>query len=658
MAIQKYLSVSELAAMSLPGLPGAKKNVAAKAERENWESRPRAGRGGGVEYAVSSLPAAARAELDAHAARQLLTVAASNAPVRREEQLELTLPTVGTLDDARRAVAEARCAIVSQVNTLALAMGVEKAVCEVAAQAAAGTLPEHVQQFVRRANARKGVARTISRSSIYRWMREFRAASDSADRVCRLATKTWGAANTDDWPVWLPGFLMHYCLPNKPTVTHAYKDFVRGWPVNDEAEPPSIHVVRRLLHRLPPVVTYRGRNTGAALKAKLPYVRRDWSCLAPNDVWIGDGHGMKCRVIRPDTGKPGVIELTMIIDGFSRLVVGWSISLSENVIAVSDALRHAMTNHPPPLIYYSDNGAGQTGKHIDDRVHGVLARCGIHHETGIAGNPQGRGIIERVWQTIAIPLAKKYPTFRGNGHDRDSLRLQGRAIDKAARADARGELVALPGVPTLAQFVDDLTSAIDSYNTQHEHRSLPRVGSRHMTPAEAYASKTSENAARLHPLELRELSMPSFERAASRGWIDLFRGQAYFSEHLMAVDGQRVLVAVAWDDSSQITVRRTDGRFVCIAYYNGNTRDAFPKTLIEKKLEQRVARQKKLKTDQIADIERQLNPIRTIEQSPDLSQFVARPAVVQPEADATPVFLLPSEREEWLAQQAARRAVG
>lgn len=34
MAIQKYLSVSELAAMSLPGLPGAKKNIAAKAIRE------------------------------------------------------------------------------------------------------------------------------------------------------------------------------------------------------------------------------------------------------------------------------------------------------------------------------------------------------------------------------------------------------------------------------------------------------------------------------------------------------------------------------------------------------------------------------------------------------------------------------------------------
>jgi putative transposase len=179
-----------------------------------------------------------------------------------------------------------------------------------------------------------------------------------------------------------------------------------------------------------------------------------------------------------------------------------------------------------------------------------------------------------------------------------------------------------------------------------------------MTPAEAYASKTSENSERLHPLELRELSMPSFERTATRGWIDLFRGQAYFSEQLMEVDGQRVLVAVAWNDSSQITVRRLDGRFVCIAHYNGNARDAFPQTLVEKKLTERVARQKKLKTSQIDDIERQLNPIRTIEQSPDLSQFVARPAVVQPEADATPVFLLPSEREAWLAQQAARRAVG
>lgn len=655
MAIQKYLSVSELAAMSLPGLPGAKKNIAAKAERENWESRPRSGRGGGVEYAVSSLPAAARAELESRAAIALLSSAAATTPARREEQLELTLPTVDQLNDDRRAVAEARCAIVAQVNTLALALGVDRAITQIVEQARAGTLPEHVQQFVRRANARKGAERTLSKSTVYRWYRDFHATNDSAQRMCRLATKTWGAAAAEEYPRWTAAFMREYCQPNKPSVSAAYAAFARGWPAN-ESEAPSVHVVRRLLKRLPPVVTYRGRNTGAALKAKLPYVRRDWSCLAPNDVWIGDGHGMKCRVIRPDTGKPGVVELTMIIDGFSRLVVGWSISLSENVIAVSDALRHAMTNHPPPLIYYSDNGAGQCGQHIDDSAHGVLARVGIHHETGIPGNPQGRGIIERPWQTVAIPLAKKYMTFRGSGHDRDTLRLVDRAIDKAARAERRGDPVTLPDVPPLAQFVADLEHAIDAYNTQHEHRSHPRVGGRHMTPMQAYMSKPSANDQKLHPLELRDLTVPSFTRKATRGWIELFGW--YFSEQLMDVDGQDVRVALAWDDSSKITVYRTDGRFVCVALYNGNTHDAFPKTLVEKKLTERVTRQKKLKTDQLADIERQLNPIRTIEQSPDLSQFVARPAVVQPGADVTPVFLLPSEREEWLAQQASRRAVG
>lgn len=655
MAIQKYLSVSELAAMSLPGLPGAKKNIAAKAERENWESRPRSGRGGGVEYAVSSLPAAARAELESRAAVALLSSAAAATPARREEQLELTLPTVDQLNDDRRAVAEARCAIVAQVNTLALALGVDRAITQIVEQARAGSLPEHVQQFVRRANARKGEARTLSKSTVYRWYREFRATNDSAQRMCRLATKTWGAAAAEEYPWWTASFLREYCQPNKPSVSAAYAAFARGWPAN-ESEAPSVHVVRRLLKRLPPVVTYRGRNTGAALKAKLPYVRRDWSCLAPNDVWIGDGHGMKCKVIRPDTGKPGVVELTMIIDGFSRLVVGWSVSLSENVIAVSDALRHAMTQHPPCLIYYSDNGAGQTGKHIDDNVHGVLARVGIHHETGIAGNPQGRGIIERAWQTIAIPLAKKYPTFRGSSHDRDTLRIVGRDIDKAMRADARGEAVSMPHAPTLTQFVDDLTAAIAGYNTCHQHSELPRAHGRYMTPAEAYASKTSENQQRLHPLELRDLTVPSFTRRAKRGWVELF-GSWYFDEALMSVDGQDVRLAVAWDDSSRVNVYRADGRFVCVALHNGNTHDAFPATLVEKKLTERVARQKKLKTDQLADIERQLNPIRTIEQSPDISQFVARPAVAQP-ADEIPVFLLPSEREEWLAQQAARRAVG
>ncbi|NJD85896.1 hypothetical protein EWM60_14160, partial [Candidatus Erwinia dacicola] len=59
-----------------------------------------------------------------------------------------------------------------------------------------------------------------------------------------------------------------------------------------------------MLDKLPVAERERGRATGSDYKKYLPFVRRDWSVIPVNDVWVGDGHGMKMEVINPETGKP------------------------------------------------------------------------------------------------------------------------------------------------------------------------------------------------------------------------------------------------------------------------------------------------------------------------------------------------------------------
>lgn len=49
-----WFSAAEIAAAGLPGVPGTKQNVIARAKREGWKSRPRRGRGGGREYYLPS----------------------------------------------------------------------------------------------------------------------------------------------------------------------------------------------------------------------------------------------------------------------------------------------------------------------------------------------------------------------------------------------------------------------------------------------------------------------------------------------------------------------------------------------------------------------------------------------------------------------------
>ncbi|MGC0153311.1 DNA-binding protein [Chromobacterium vaccinii] len=609
--IKTHYSAAELAALKLVGLPGAIKNIIARAERDGWAHRRRSGRGGGFEYAVSSLPPAAQDAIRQAQAAELL---ANHAPVtstrerrtaRREEQLDLTLHTVDQLTDAQRHVAEARCALVSEVLKLTRVLGKKAAAAHVADAAKQRALPDLLQQLVDRANARSNEDRAVSSRTLLRWCAMFESTSSPGERLRRLAPQQRGADQTMPW--WLGAFLAAYRRPGKPPLSEAYRDFLKNLPANGGA--PSEHAVRRALKKLPPVMLYQGRHTGAALAAKLPFVRRDWSQLQPGDVWVGDGHGMKCTVINPETGRPQILEVTLALDGASRLAVGWSVSLSENVIAVADMLRHGMTQYPAPLIYYSDNGSGETGKVLDAPLTGILARVGIHHETGIPGNAQGRGLIERAWKTITIPLARTYPTFRGNGADRDTLRLVNRDISRAMTAANNapaGTTVSIPHVPSLEQFTADLDAALSEYNDR-PHSELPKRQGVHMTPREYYDAHRRPDEQLLSAWELQDLFRPTFIRTARRGEVQLWNN-LYFSRELMSVDGEEVQVGVDIHDPSNVIIRTLEGRLVCVAEVDGNRRAAFPVSFVEKLRQDRVTGQIKRAEDKIEAARATLTP--------------------------------------------------
>ncbi|WP_322091081.1 Mu transposase C-terminal domain-containing protein [Limnobaculum xujianqingii] len=407
------------------------------------------------------------------------------------------------------------------------------------------------------------------------------------------------------------------------------------------------------MNKLPRREKARGRLTGSAAKALETYKKRDWSTMPVNGCWIADGKSLNMKVAHPIHGRPFTPELTLVIDGRSRYVVGWSLALSENAIAVADAYRYGMERHGKPLFVYSDNGGGETNKMLDADITGIFPRLGITHMTSIPGNPQSRGIIERLNGVIPRAIAQKFPTYNGLGADRESVRVTGRTIESAVRAiENKRDLKAVQKnaivkLPSWNQLLDVITEEVEKYNTQHRHSELPKIDGHHLTPAEArrLALETEgDDIEYLTEVELRDMFKPEQVRVAQRGWLELMNNQ-YFSEALINVDGEEVRVAYDIHDASRVIVRRMNGDYVCDAIWNGNKQAAIPVNAMQDAMEKRRIRRLKLNDDHRREIEAEGRPVLESKPVQSFSEFLGTPEPVPVEK---PFFFLETDRDEYL----------
>lgn len=605
-----WFSAKELAGIA--GLSIHPSNINRLAKRENWVSQPKKGvKGGGLEYAFSSLPAEVQIELQ----KQFAVVEKPKLPVVKKQ---IDLENITT---KQREIADARMALVAYVQNLEQVKSRDAAIKFICSAAKNNQLPDELMALVERANCKNGknCGRVLSHRTLYGWILDYNKAKTPEERLKALVPSQRKADRVEDIS-WLPDYLAVYRNTNGVSVAEAYAEFAHNWSLEFADQPlrlamlPSIDRVRRALSKLPRHIKEIGRKTGAEMRALQTYVKRDWSCLLANDVWVGDGHSMKMKVQHPDHGRPFIPELTMVMDAPSRFIVGWSVSLSENALAVADAIRHGVENHGIPAIYYSDNGGGEKNWTLDGEITGILPRLGINHQTGIPGNPQGRGIIERVNQTIALRIARQFDTYHGTGADPETVRKTSTAIislDKTIRKGAT-ELTAKQRwaqgkLPTWKQFIDAVQAGIDWYNNQHVHKEIG------MTPA----NKRRELLANteiisISSVEARDLFRPTLLRTAQRGWITLFNN-VYFNQKLLDVDGQQVQVSIDIHNPNSVIIRLKDGTYVCEAILDGNKRDAFPMSFVEKARKERHQRRAKLKQEQLDEINAELNPVITIE---------------------------------------------
>ncbi|MBZ8528034.1 transposase, partial [Escherichia coli] len=585
-------------------------------------------------------------------------------PVKRERKQNVVQPVeayrgspqlveerLNALTENQRKVAEARIALVCEVLRISQEPGFScaSAISFIVARLAQGNLEDRLESLVITANARKGKERTLSAITLKRWIAAFNKAQNAAERLLLLVPGKRDEIKPEEIS-WLPEFLAQYRQANGRPMSEAYEDFVAEWQRRHADEPymlevmPSYDVVRYAMKKLPEVVKQKGRVTGSEYRQLEGFTRRDWTAMPVNYVWIGDGHGMKLKCAHPIHGRPFSPEVTFVIDGGTRFVVGWSLDLAENVFAVAGAIQHGIRNHGKPFLYYSDNGSGETADMLDKEVVGILPRLGIKHPTGIAGNPQGRGIIERLNRTLPMRIARRYRTYFGKGADRESLRVLNRDLRSAFNALQQDrplndrQKAAMRELPSWAELIEAIREGVEWYNNR-PHSELPmKPNGQHYSPAEFRKKRLAEEDTEiewLSDLELRDMFRPMVERPVRRCEIK-WLGNIYYAPELRDEHGRKVLVSYDIHDAERITVRRKDGSFICEAIWNGNKRAAFAVSAEYHKQQQRIKGMRKRAEEKIRDAEDEGIQILEHKQAEPWLDNVYRPvgnvvAVQQPE---------------------------
>lgn len=577
--IKSHYPAPELAALKLPGVPATERGVRYSATRENWAARRRL-KGKGIEYAFDSLPAEAQAEIRRRATTALIAAPApvkAAAIVRREQQLDL----VET--DAQRLRADARKGILTTIERLMDQCHVsrEAAMTTLLTQAKAGTLDDHLIMMLRAARDERG--RKGDGFPSIRTLKRYLGLSKSGSLAPKKARAEFSV------PAWAKPFLSFYQVPQKPSVEHAYSQFVDAYRARDlEWSFPSIHQVRRFLGKVGNVSREIGRMGPRELKNIRPFVRRTFDQLQPNDVWSADGHTFDAEVQHPLHGRPFRPEITVIVDIATRRVVGFSIGLAESSLAVLEAISNGVMHNGVLAIFYVDHGSGYDNAMIKAEGTGMQGLLGFEVSHSLPYNSQARGVVERLHQSLWIRAAKELPSFIGEAMDREAKHAHFKITRAAIK---KGGALPLMGWDLFMQFCQE---QMEKYNAR-PHSSLPKIVDpvdgkrRHMTPNEMLSTFEAKawEPVRLTDAEAQNVFRPRIERTVRRGEVQLFNNR-YFSGLLEEFHDEVVHVAYDIHDAKHVWVHHPDGRFICKAEFGGNERHYFPMSFVEQAREKRA----------------------------------------------------------------------
>jgi putative transposase len=150
-------------------------------------------------------------------------------------------------------------------------------------------------------------------------------------------------------------------------------------------------------------------DSGHDLPIALNRLDRQFQVKLPNQVWVGD--------ITYIATEEGWLYLAVVVDLFSRRIVGWSVRADMSAVATC-ALEMAWYQRGPEagrqLLFHSDRGS----QYASDDFRRILERFGIVASMGRKGNCRDNACAETVFGSLKVErLAGQCFTTRREAQD-------------------------------------------------------------------------------------------------------------------------------------------------------------------------------------------------------------------------------------------------
>jgi putative transposase len=174
--------------------------------------------------------------------------------------------------------------------------------------------------------------------------------------------------------------------------------------LNDEGTCVARCTVERLMRGnsiagVGPAKTKKTTLPGLAPVAAPDLVRRDFTAFRPNALWLADFTYIRTW--------EGWAYLAVVLDVFTRRIVGWQLAPHMRQSLVSDAFEMALAarqEHDGEHVAHSDNGSQYTSYEYTER----LVRAGIAPSRGRTGTALDNAMAEGVISTLKRELISRY----------------------------------------------------------------------------------------------------------------------------------------------------------------------------------------------------------------------------------------------------------